>query len=288
MSTRLAEGGAAIDRAKRVSFTWNGERLHGYEGDTLASALLANGKTLVGRSFKYHRPRGIIASGPEEPNALVGLGEGGSFEPNQRATVTELFDGLVARSQNHWPSLDYDIGALNSTVSRFLPAGFYYKTFIHPRPWWKSLYEPAIRSAAGLGQAPTEPDADTYEYFYAYFDVVVVGAGIAGLIAAEAAAQSGARVLLLEQAPFAGGRARVDEIAVGDQPAPSWINDAMARLSKHPNVTVRMRTTALGVYDHGYLAASERLCDHIGRADGPRQRFRRIRATRIVTATGAI
>ncbi len=137
MTTRLSSGGRLIDRTTALDFTFNGRRMRGYHGDTLASALLANGQTLVGRSFKYHRPRGIVTSGPEEPNALMNLGTAGRFEPNQRATTTSLFDGLVAQSQNHWPSLDYDIGVLNNFAARFLPAGFYYKTFIHPRAFWK-------------------------------------------------------------------------------------------------------------------------------------------------------
>jgi sarcosine oxidase subunit alpha len=153
MSTRLATGGRLLDRSRRCDFTFNGRRMQGHPGDTLASALLANGQMMVGRSFKYHRPRGIVASGAEEPNALVGLGEGARFEPNQRATTTELFDGLTCVSQNHWPSLDFDIGAVNTAVARFLPAGFYYKMFIHPRPFWKHVYEPFIRQSAGLGRA---------------------------------------------------------------------------------------------------------------------------------------
>ena len=163
MSARLAVGGRQINRDRAVKFSFNGKRFKGFEGDTLASALLPNDQMLVGRSFKYHRPRGIVASGPEEPNALMNLGKGGRFEPNQRATTTELFDGLTATSQNHWPSLEFDVGAVNASLSRFLPAGFYYKMFIHPRPMWKHVYEPIIRHSAGLGKAPTEGDADTYE-----------------------------------------------------------------------------------------------------------------------------
>ncbi|WP_375259819.1 2Fe-2S iron-sulfur cluster-binding protein, partial [Citreimonas sp.] len=150
MSTRLATGGRLIDRSRKVAFTFDGTRLQGHPGDTLASALLAEGRTLVGRSFKYHRPRGIVASGAEEPNALVGLGQGDRFEPNARATTTELFDGLESTSQNRWPSLDYDVGSINAALSRFLPAGFYYKMFMQPRAFWKHVYEPFIRRSAGL------------------------------------------------------------------------------------------------------------------------------------------
>ena len=194
MSTRLAEGGRRIDRSKQVAFRFNGKRMSGYEGDTLAAALLANDQMMMGRSFKYHRPRGVVASGAEEPNALVNLGEGGRFEPNQRATTTELFEGLSATSQNHWPSLEFDVGAINNRLARFLPAGFYYKTFMFPRFAWKHLYEPIVRQSAGLGKVPKDRDADTYEHYYGFFDVVVIGGGVAGLQAARAAgAGRGAR-----------------------------------------------------------------------------------------------
>jgi sarcosine oxidase subunit alpha len=182
MSTRLAGGGRLIDRSRKVEFTFNGKRFAGHPGDTLASALMANGQRIVGRSFKYHRPRGIVASGGEEPNALVNLGQGDTHEPNQRATTTELFEGLTATSQNHWPSLEWDIGEVNAALSRFLPAGFYYKTFIHPRPFWKHVFEPFIRQSAGLGKAPDpkHSDPDRYEHFYAHVDIVVAAAGSPG------------------------------------------------------------------------------------------------------------
>ena len=180
MSTRLAKGGRLLDKGRALHFTFNGKRLKGHAGDTLASALLANDQMLVGRSFKYHRPRGIVASGAEEPNALVHLGEGARMEPNQRVTTTELFDGLSCTSQNHWPSLDYDIGAINTHLARFLPAGFYYKMFIHPRPFWKHVYEPFIRQSAGLGKATNPGDPDRYEHFYFFCDVAVIGGGVAG------------------------------------------------------------------------------------------------------------
>jgi len=199
MSTRLASGGRFLNRDRAVEFRFNGKRLAGYEGDTLASALLANDQMMIGRSFKYHRPRGVVASGAEEPNGLVNLGEGARFEPNQRVTTTELFDGLQATSQNHWPSLEFDVGALNTHLARFLPAGFYYKMFMYPRAFWKHVYEPFIRMSAGLGKAPKERDADTYEHFHAFADVLVIGGGIAGLTAALEAGKSGARVIVLEQ-----------------------------------------------------------------------------------------
>ncbi len=288
MSTRLAKGGRLIDRSAPAEFTFNGKRLRGYQGDTLASALLANDQMLVGRSFKYHRPRGIVASGPEEPNALVNLGQGARLEPNQRATTTELFDGLQATSQNHWPSLEFDVGIVNNYAARFLPAGFYYKTFIHPRPFWKHVFEPIIRRSAGLGKAPTQGDADRYEQAYAFCDVLVVGGGVAGLLAAEAAAASGGRVILLEQAPQLGGRSPVDETEVQGKPVEAWIAAMEAGLAARDTVTIRTRTCAFGVYDHGYVLADERVADHTPGDGRPKHRLWRIRAGRIITATGAI
>ena len=202
MSTRLATGGSQIDRSTPLEFTFNGKRMTGFAGDTLASALLANGQMLVGRSFKYHRPRGIVARGAEEPNALANFGEGADFEPNQRMTTTTLTQGAVIASQNHWPSLEFDIGAINARIARLLPAGFYYKTFNWPRGFWEHFYEPIIRRSAGLGKAPKEPDQDRYEHIYAFCDVLVVGGGIAGLTAAKAAADAGQRVVLFEQTGF--------------------------------------------------------------------------------------
>ena len=285
---RLSGGGRLIDRATEVSFTFNGETLKGCAGDTLASALLANDRMMVGRSFKYHRPRGVVASGAEEPNALVNLGEGVRFEPNQRATTTELFAGLTARSQNHWPSLEFDVGAINARLSRFLPAGFYYKMFIHPRSFWKHVYEPFIRQSAGLGQVPKERDADRYEYFYAFADVVVIGGGVAGLLAARSAAQTGARVLVMEQTAHWGGRGPVDGGRIDDWPVDKFVDRLVAELAEMPNITLRKRCMGAAVYDHGYVLGYERLTDHKPGADGPRHRLWRIRAKQVITATGAI
>ena len=288
MSTRLATGGRLLDKSRPMSFEFNGRRLTGYAGDTLASALLANDQMLVGRSFKYHRPRGIVASGAEEPNALFNMGEGGRFEPNQRATTTELFDGLKIRSQNHWPSLEFDVGAINSRLARFLPAGFYYKMFIHPRPFWKYIYEPFIRHSAGLGQAPKERDADTYEHYHHFCDLLVIGGGVAGLQAARTAARSGARVTLIEQTPHWGGRAMVDGGTVAGQPVDKFVEQTVSELETMPNVTLRTRTMGAGVYDHGYVLGYEQLRDHAPEQPGPRHRLWRIRAGQIITATGAI
>ncbi len=288
MSTRLARGGRLIDRSKALSFTFDGKRLKGYAGDTLAAALLANDQMMVGRSFKYHRPRGVVASGAEEPNALLNLGEGGRFEPNARATTTELFDGLVSESQNRWPSLEFDVGVLNNYAAKFLPAGFYYKTFIHPRRAWISLFEPIIRQSAGLGRAPTEADADRYEQTYAFADVLIIGGGVAGLTAALAAGRAGARVMLIEQTAHWGGRAPVDGDRIDGQGADAWVKASLEALGKMPNVTLRVRTMGAGVYDHGYVLGYERIADHTPGDGRPRHRLWRIRAGKVVVATGAI
>ncbi|HIC67095.1 MAG TPA: FAD-dependent oxidoreductase, partial [Paracoccus sp.] len=236
---RLPGGGRLIDRAYQVPFRFDDRQLRGLQGDTLASALLANGQMLMGRSFKYHRPRGPLASGAEEPNALFGLGEGGRFEPNQRATTTALLPGMTLRSQNCWPSLDADIGAVNTWLAPLLPAGFYYKTFIHPRPFWKHVFEPIIRRSAGLGRAPTDADPDRYEQAYGHVDTVVVGGGIAGLRAALDAAQAGGSVVVLEQGAIWGGRTPVDH--KGGQKAVDMLLD---RLRGMKNVTLRRNTMA--------------------------------------------
>ena len=288
MSTRLQTGGRLLNKDVPLNFTFNGRKMKGYQGDTLASALLANNQMLVGRSFKYHRPRGVVSSGAEEPNALINMGEGTRFEPNQRATTTELFDGLVAESQNHWPSLEFDIGAINSKLARFLPAGFYYKMFIHPRPLWKHVYEPFIRRSAGLGKAPKMRDSDTYEHFYAFYDLVIVGGGIAGLMAAKAAATSGAQILVMEQSAHWGGRCVVEPDQINGKDPEYFIEDLVAELTAQPNVTMRTRLMCAGVYDHGYLLGYERLRDHAPSQTGPRHRLWRIRAGKILTATGAI
>ena len=288
MSKRLPEGGLLIDRNKPIKFEFNGKKLSGFEGDTLASALLSNDQVLVGRSFKYHRPRGIVASGSEEPNALINLGEKEKFEPNQRATTIELFDGLKAASQNHWPSLNFDIGVVNNYLARFLPAGFYYKMFIHPRPFWKYIYEPFIRQSAGLGRAPSQKDHSQYEHFYAFYDLVIVGGGISGLNAALTAAESGLKILIIEQTPEWGGRCLVDFSTIGDETSAEYVFRLVSELKKFQNVTMRSRMMGAGVYDHGYILGYERLNDHLAEEDGPRHRLWRIRAKQIITATGSI
>ncbi|TGD45434.1 sarcosine oxidase subunit alpha family protein [Pseudotabrizicola sediminis] len=288
MSTRLKSGGRLIDRSAPVEFTFNGKRLRGCAGDTLASALLANDQMLVGRSFKYHRPRGIVASGAEEPNALVNLGAGARLEPNQRTTTTELFDGLEARSQNHWPSLEFDVGVVNNYAARLLPGGFYYKTFIHPRAAWKHVFEPIIRHSAGLGSAPKDRDADRYEQAYAFCDLLIVGGGVAGLQAALVAGRAGARVWLVEQTAHWGGRAPVDGDVIDGQPAADWVEAAVLDLSAMDNVTLRLRCMAAGSYDHGYVLLDEKIADHTPGDGRPKHRLWRMRAGKIIAATGAI
>ncbi|MCK0166615.1 sarcosine oxidase subunit alpha family protein [Jannaschia sp. S6380] len=288
MSRRLRTGGGRIDRSAPVTFTFDGREMRGFAGDTLASALLANGRLVMGRSFKYHRPRSVVGAGPEEPNALLSIGEGARFEPNRRATVQPLWQGLAARSQNAWPSLGFDIGRVNDYGSKFLPAGFYYKTFIHPRPFWKHVFEPFIRKAAGLGPAPTDGDADRYAHRYAYCDTLVVGGGIAGLLAARAAAEAGKRVTLVERQAHWGGRAPLDGAEIDGLPASDWLKNAVQDLENRENVTLLNRCEGSGVYDHGYVLCTENLTDHLADKSGPRERLWRIRAGQVIVATGAI
>ncbi len=285
---RLTTGGRLIDRTQSFDVIFNGRRISAHPGDTVASALMAGGERMVGRSFKYHRPRGIVASGAEEPNALMNMGAGDWLEPNQRSTVTPVVKGQSFESQNHWPSLEFDVGVINAKLSRFFPAGFYYKTFMRPRWAWKHLFEPFIRQSAGLGKAPDQPDPDSYEHFYAYTDVLIVGGGIAGLQAALEAGRAGAKVLLLEQNPYLGGRALVDVVDIDGKPSPEWIAATLAALDAMPNVTIRTATMAAGVFDHGYVTAQEQVAGYTQGSDAPRHRFWRIRAKRIITATGAI
>ena len=285
--SRLSAGGL-VDRNQPIRFTFDGRSFSGFEGDTLSSALLANGVKLFGRSFKYHRPRGVMSAGVEEPNALVSIGEGGRYEPNTRATDVLIYDGLVARSQNRWPSLELDIGAVNQWISRFIPAGFYYKTFFGgPRLWL--LYEHFIRRAAGLGDAPVEADVDAFEHRAAFCDVLVVGAGAAGLAAAMAATKAGARVILVEQDDRLGGALLHDAASLDGQSADAWIAAVHAQIIASGG-RVLTRTTAFGYFDHDLVTLVERRVES-GQAPGPDglvQRLWRVRATRVVLATGVI
>jgi sarcosine oxidase, subunit alpha len=281
-----------IDRSRPLRFSFDDRDYEGFAGDTLASALLANGVHLMGRSFKYHRPRGILAAGSEEPNALVTVVRDDTRKtPNLRATQVELYDGLVAHSQNRWPSLAIDVGRVNDWLSRFFPAGFYYKTFMWPRKAWKSLYEPIIRRAAGLGVAPTRPDPDRYAQRYAHCDVLVVGSGPAGLAAALAAGRTGVRVMLCDESAELGGSLLGDDAArIDGLSGPDWMQGSLAELRACPHVTLLTRTTAFGYFPHNLIGLSERLTDHLASppAHLPRERLWQVRARRVVLATGAI
>jgi methylglutamate dehydrogenase subunit C len=282
--------GGLIDRSQRLRASFDGKEIVGFAGDTLASALLANGVRLVGRSFKYHRPRGILTAGSEEPNALVELRGGARREPNTRATAIEMFDGLEATSQNRWPSLRFDLLALNSLLAPFLPAGFYYKTFMWPPSFWERVYEPLIRSAAGLGRAAAEADPDHYEQAYAFCDVLIVGAGPTGLAAALSAARSGARVILCEQDFLLGGRLLADDREIDGAPGQIWAERVIAELRGHANVRLMPRTCVFGAYDGQTYGALQRVADHLAvpPPHEPRQRFWRIVAPRAILAVGAI
>jgi sarcosine oxidase subunit alpha len=288
-SCRLASGGL-IERDRPLAFTFDGKSYGGIAGDTLASALLANGVHLVGRSFKYHRPRGILSAGSEEPNALVELRKGGRREPNTRATTIELFEGLAAQSQNRFPSLAFDVLAANSLMSPVFAAGFYYKTFMWPASFWEKVYEPLIRRAAGLGRAAESADPDTYEKATIHCDVLVIGAGPAGLMAALTAGRAGARVILCEEDFRLGGRCLAEDISIGELPAARWAESMAAEFAAMPDVRVMRRTTVCGVYDGGTYGALERVNDHLALPPDhqPRQRFWRIIARQSVLAAGAI
>ena len=288
MSQSNRINGGLIDRSQTWNFTFNGKSMQGHPGDTLASALIANGQKLVGRSFKYHRPRGIFTAGSEEPNALVQLRSGAHQEPNTRATVAELFDGLSATSQNHRGPLEYDFMAVTDFLSPFLSAGFYYKTFMWPRKFWESVYEPIIRSSAGLGRLSMEEDPDTYDKGFLHCDLLVIGAGPAGLSAALSAARSGARVILADEDFRPGGRLNAETLELGGMSGADWATQAVAELQAMDNVRVMTRTTIYGAYDHGVYGALERCTDHLSTSgDKPRQILWRIYSKRAVLAAGA-
>ncbi|MEQ9639749.1 MAG: sarcosine oxidase subunit alpha family protein [Alphaproteobacteria bacterium] len=283
------EAGGLIDRGRSFRFTFDEVNYEGHPGDTLASALLANGVRLVGRSFKYHRPRGIFTAGVEEPNALVQLREGATTEPNTRATVAELYDGLTAASQNRWPSLAWDAGAVNDVLGPLFPAGFYYKTFMWPAKAWP-LYEAAIRRVAGLGKAPPTGDPDRYDKRFAHADVLVIGGGPAGLAAALAAARCKARVILADIDNLFGGMLLSQPAEIDGVPASDWVAAAVTELVEAETVRLLPRTAVVGIQDHGWAILHERLGDHLGRLDDnqSRQRLWQVRAKRIVLAAGAV
>jgi sarcosine oxidase subunit alpha len=290
MSLRTTKTGR-IDRTRPLSFRFDGELYRGFHGDTLASALLANGVHLMGRSFKYHRPRGVVTAGSDEPNALVSVGVGAKHTPNLRATQVELYDGLVAQSQNRWPSLSFDVGAINNLLSPLFVAGFYYKTFMWPNVAWKKLYEPIIRRVAGLGTASNEPDPDHYSTRFAHCDVMVIGTGPAGLAAALSAARSGARVIVCdEQAELGGSLLSELHASIDGKPASQWIVDTIAELRGFsPTVTMLPRTQAFGYFAQNFIGLVEGVTDHLAKPDPklPRDRLWQVRAKEVVIATGA-
>jgi sarcosine oxidase subunit alpha len=292
MNTFRTPAGGLIDRSKRLSFSFDGKTFRGFQGDTLASALLANGVHLIARSFKYHRPRGILTAGSAEPNALVAVRrDNARYTPNLRATQVELYEGLQAESQNRWPSLAFDVGAANSLLAPFIPAGFYYKTFMWPRRAWKTLYEPLIRARAGLGRAPPAADPDRYAGRYAHCDVLIVGAGPAGLAAALAAASAGASVILCdEQSQFGGSLLTDTEAVIDGQPGEIWRRTTLAALVRAPRVKLLVRSTAFGYFPHNLVGVNERLTDHRAAppANQPRERLWQVRAREVVLATGSL
>ncbi|MFL2897714.1 MAG: sarcosine oxidase subunit alpha family protein [Candidatus Pelagibacter sp.] len=283
-----------IDQTIRLSFKFNGKKLFGFKGDTLASALLANDIHLVGRSFKYHRPRGIMTCGSEEPNAIVQISnDPSSTEPNVRATEIELYEGLEAFSQNCWPSVNFDIGGINNLLSPLLPAGFYYKTFMWPASFWEK-YEFFIRYSAGLGKAPTKPDKDLYDHQYAHCDVIVIGGGISGVISAKLAAEKGLDTILIDDKNFLGGSTiyqNEESYKINNENSNVWLAKEIDSLKKYPNLKIKSRTSLAAFHGYNYLLAREDLTGHLSiheRKDKIRQRLWKIRAQKVVIASGSI
>jgi len=279
-----------INRNKLINFQLNGKKFTGYEGDTLASALLANGIHLVGRSFKYHRPRGFFAAGVDEPNAKLQVELNGHSEPNVNATEIELVEGLSATSQNCWPSVEFDIGAINNLLNKFFPAGFYYKTFMWPKSFWYKVYEPFIRKAAGLGIASVQKDKERYEHKFEYCDLLVTGSGPAGLASAYAAAKSGAKVILAEDKHRFGGSLLMDDVSIDNLSGKDWSDKIISELKEMPNVTVKNRSQVFGYYDHNMMVMFERVGDHLEKKSEftPRQRLWYIRCKEVILSTGSI
>ena len=284
---RTAQGGR-VDREREIQFTFNGKSYTGLAGDTLCSALLANGVHMIGRSWKYHRPRGVMSAGSEEPNAIFQVEKGNRTIPNARGTQVELYDQLDASSVNCWPSLDLDLLSINSKFSRLMPAGFYYKTFMWPKSMWMK-YEHFIRKASGLGESPRELDPDRYEHTHAHCDVLVVGGGVAGLSAALAAGRAGARVIIADEQSEFGGLTLASKAQIDGAEASQWIENAVAELQQMPEVTLLPRSTVFGYHDYNFLTINQRLSDHLPLAERPasREKLWQVRAHQVVLATGA-
>ncbi len=286
--------GKIIDETYRISFKFNGKTYYGFKGDTLASALLANDVHLVGRSFKYHRPRGIMTAGSEEPNAIIQLHKNSSrTEPNVRATEVEIYEGLEASSQNCWPSVEFDIGGINNFLSPLLPAGFYYKTFMWPASFWEK-YEYFIRKSAGLGKSPTEPDPDVYEHKYVHCDVLVIGSGISGIMAAKTAAKNGLQTLLVDEKPILGGSTiyqNSENFKINNQNSGSWLEKEINEIKKISNLDIKVRTSVAAYHGYNFLLARESLTDHLPieqRKNKTRHKLLKIRAKKVICATGSI
>ncbi len=286
---RLSKGGL-INRDKKIFFKFNNKEYFGYEGDTIASALIANGIHLIGRSFKYHRPRGFFGAGVDEPYAIVQLKRNNETDPNVKATEQEIFEGLEAKSVNCWPNVNFDIGAINNFLRMFFPAGFYYKTFMWPKSFWYKLYEPIIRKAAGFGSASTKHDQERYEHKYEYCDLLIAGSGPSGLASAYAAAKNGAKVILAEDKPRFGGSLLTDESNIGNQTGKEWANKIISELKSMKNVIVKNRSQVFGYYDHNMLVMTERVSDHLPKSNKhePKQRLWYIRAKEVVISSGSI
>ncbi len=279
-----------INREKKISFKFNGKKYFGYEGDTIASALIANGVHLVGRSFKYHRPRGFFGVGVDEPYAILQLERNNERDPNIRATEQEIFEGLEVKSVNCWPSVNFDIGAINNFLKMFFPAGFYYKTFMWPPSFWYKIYEPFIRMAAGFGEASIKHDKERYEHKYEYCDLLITGSGPSGLASAYAAAKNGARVILAEDKPRFGGSLLTSDVNIGNQTGVEWSQKIIAELKTMSNVIIKNRSQVFGYYDHNMLVMSERISDHLPKTQKylPKQRLWYIRANEVLISSGSI
>ena len=288
MQTRRLAKGGRVDRTQPLSFSFDGKTYQGFAGDTLASALLANGVNLVGRSFKLHRPRGIVSAGAEEPNGIMQIGRAGHAQPNARATQVALFDGLEAHSTKGWPSLNFDIAAANNIFSRLLGAGFYYKTFMYPRFLWR-FYEGFIRAAAGFGKAPDQLDPDRYEHRNAHCDILIAGAGPAGLMSALVAVRSGARVIIADEQDEFGGSLLSTHQLIEGAPAQIWLQTVVKELDASADVRLLTRSTVFGYHDHNFVTIAERCTDHLNPANrkGVRERLWRVRAKQVVLAQGA-